>query len=267
MGLAQEGLAVIIPARLESTRLPRKLLQTIDSRTVLEWTWRRAHVAVGRECVRIATDSDEIAAAADAFGGQVIRTGPHRCGSERVAAAARALGSAARWVVNLQADEPLLEPQAIRAVAQRLREGEAAIVTCGAPLANCEAWSDPAVVKVIATRAGRVLFFSRAPIPWSGATEPFERVRELVSQHVGLYGYPRAMLERFVQLPPSPLELAESLEQMRALEAGMPMALVRLAGAAPAVDTPADLERVRAIVRARGAAAWNDGVIQEGVEA
>ncbi len=265
MGLAQEGLAVIIPARLESTRLPRKLLKTIASHTVLEWTWRRAAAAVGAQCVWIATDSDEIAAVARAFGAQVIRTAAHRCGSERVAAAAVTLGLTPRFVVNLQADEPLIDPQAIRGAAERLTQGDETIVTCGAPLTSPEAWSDPAVVKVVATATGRVLFFSRAPIPWGGSQDGFARVRELVSQHVGLYGYPRAMLERFVQLPPSPLELAESLEQMRALEAGMPMQLVRLARAAPAVDTPKDLERVRAIVRA-GGAAWGDGVIQEGAQ-
>jgi 3-deoxy-manno-octulosonate cytidylyltransferase (CMP-KDO synthetase) len=264
MGLAQEGLAVIIPARLESSRFPRKLLQTIESHTVLEWTWRRARAAVGPECVWIATDGDEIAAAASAFGARVIRTGAHRCGSERVAAAAATLGTPVRRVVNLQADEPLVDPRAIRAAAERLCESDEAIVTCGAPLAGAPAWNDPAVVKVVATRAGRVLFFSRAPIPWGAGEGAFERVREVVSQHVGLYGYPREMLERFVQLPPSPLELVESLEQMRALEAGMRIELVRLAGAAPAVDTPADLERVRAIVRARGAAAWNDGITKEG---
>jgi 3-deoxy-manno-octulosonate cytidylyltransferase (CMP-KDO synthetase) len=233
----------------------------------LEWTWRRAQTAVGAQCVRIATDSDEIAAVALAFGAQVIRTGTHRCGSERVAAAAATLGGAARWVVNLQADEPLIDPLAIQATAQRLCTGEETIVTCGAPLASPEAWTDPAVVKVVATRSDRVLFFSRAPIPWGGAGDAFARVRALVRRHVGLYGYPRAMLERFVQLPPSPLELAESLEQMRALEAGMPMQLVRLDRAARAVDTPEDLERVRAIVRARGATVWSDGVIQEGAEA
>jgi len=245
------GAAVVIPARLESTRLPRKLLQTIAGRTVLEWTYSRARAARGLQGVWIATDSDEISATAQAFGAAVVRTGPHASGTDRVAAAAAAIRPAPRWVINVQGDEPLLDPRAIEGVAAALREEPEAIVTCAAPLAAYEDWLDPAVVKVVVNAQGRALYFSRAPIPGApgGATaESFARIRPLVRHHIGIYGYSLALLQRFAALPPAALERAESLEQLRALEAGIAVRVLVLEGAAVAVDTPADLARVRGLI-------------------
>ncbi|MBM3318152.1 MAG: 3-deoxy-manno-octulosonate cytidylyltransferase [Candidatus Eisenbacteria bacterium] len=263
MGQAQEGLAVIIPARLASTRLPRKLLALAAGRPILEWTWRRACLACGPDAVWIATDSDEIASAAASFGARVVPTGEHRCGTERVAEAATRLSPTPEWVINLQGDEPLVELGTLRALARALSCDPGSIATCGAPLESPAAWLDPAVVKVVDAADGRILYFSRAPVPGTregGGAEAFVRVSRRVRRHIGIYGFPRALLARFVTLAPAPLEEAESLEQMRAIEAGLPMRLVRVAAAPPAVDTPADLEAVRRILAsADGAGGDGDG--------
>lgn len=257
MPKAQEGLAVIIPARLASTRLPRKLLADAAGRPILAWTWLRAVTALGRERVHIATDSVEIASSAAAWGASVIATGEHRCGSERVAEAASRLSPPPEWVINLQGDEPLIDPGALVALSQSLTGGPEAIHTCAAPLESRAEWLDPAVVKVVADAGGRALYFSRGPIPFTTAgsgEEGFARVRGAAARHIGIYGYPRALLARFVALPPSPLEALESLEQLRAIEAGLEIRLVRVERAWPAVDTAQDLERVRALLAADPAA-------------
>ena len=257
MGWPRDGLAIIIPARLESSRLPRKLLIEIHGRTVLEWTWRRARASGVARHVAIATDSAEITAAARAFGADVIATGPQPTGTHRVAQAAGRLAPPPRWVIDLQGDEPRIDPQAIIRVAERLcgagageagTSDDAAIVTAAAPLASLAEWRDAGVVKVVCRPSGEALYFSRAPVPGtpSAAEEgAFARVRGLALQHVGIYGYPAALLQRFVKLAPSPLAEIESLEQLRALEAGIPIRVVRLERAAPSLDTPADLERLR----------------------
>ncbi|MFH1143547.1 MAG: 3-deoxy-manno-octulosonate cytidylyltransferase [Candidatus Eisenbacteria bacterium] len=248
MGRPRDDLVIIIPARLESTRLPRKLLIEIAGRSVLEWTWRRASAVEGARGVWIATDNDEIARHVEGFGGAVLPTRAHPTGTHRVAEAAARLRPQPRWIINLQGDEPLVSPAAIGAVAAGLRAGRPAIVTAGAPLGSFDEWRDPGVVKVVCGSGGQAIYFSRCPIPGARA-EPgprdFDRVRSLVLQHIGIYGFSHALLRRYVALPASPLAEFESLEQLRALEAGMPIRIVRLARAEPSVDTPADLERVR----------------------
>jgi 3-deoxy-manno-octulosonate cytidylyltransferase (CMP-KDO synthetase) len=251
MDSAKQGLAVIIPARFESVRFPGKLLHEIAGKTVLERTWRRAREIGGLQGIWIATDSDEIARAAASFGAGVLRTGRHPSGTDRVGEAVGAIQPAPGWVINLQGDEPLLDPRAIEQVAAALRAGDGEIVTCAAPLASPRDWLDPAVVKVVISRAGRALYFSRAPVPGSPSgpvPEAFELARQHAFQHIGIYGYPVALLQRFLALAPSPLEEAESLEQLRALEAGIPIRVIRLTVSSPAVDTPADLLRVCQLV-------------------
>ncbi len=246
-----DGLAVIIPARLGSTRFPGKLLASIAGRTVLEWTWHqvcRAHLDAR---IWIATDSDEIAQAALGFGAAVLRTGRHDSGSDRVGAAAAQISPPPGWVINVQGDEPLLDPRAVSRVALTLREDPQAIVTCAAPLTSFEDWLDPSVVKVVCSGDGRALYFSRQPIPGSHAApsrEAFAWVRRLVWRHVGIYGYPLRTLRRYLALPHSPLEEIECLEQLRALEAGIPIRVIMLERAAPAVDTPQDLLQVQGLL-------------------
>lgn len=248
--------AVIIPARLESTRLPRKLLAPLAGKTVLEWAWSRAMAARGIAGVWVATDSEQIASVALAFGAAVLRTGDQPSGSDRVGAALRQLEPQPDAVINLQGDEVLLEPEAITQVAAALAVWPGEIVTCGAPLPSQADWEDPGVVKVVVTASGRALYFSRAAVP--GVPRGVAQAawsRGLVLQHLGIYGYPVAVLARFLELPPTALEQVESLEQLRALEAGIPIRVMRLAQARPAVDTPADLERVRRLLAAESEAA------------
>ncbi len=247
------GVAVVIPARLGATRFPGKLLARVAGRSVLEWTWGRARVARGPRGVWIATDSDEIAAQAERFGARVVRTGDHRSGTDRAAAAAAAIDPPPAWVVNVQGDEPLIDPGAIEAVCRAVRATREELITCSAPLADRAEWTAPAVVKVVVTRRGEAIYFSRAPIPGTkdGPTaEAFERVRGVARAHVGIYGYPLDLLRRLCALPSSPLEQLESLEQLRALEAGVRIRVLPLGGRSQAVDTPEDLERVRPLLEA-----------------
>lgn len=251
-----DRLAIVIPARLESSRFPAKLLQTVAGRTVLAWTWSRAVAAAGAANVWIATDSEAIAREATGFGAAVLQTGACASGTDRVGAAVAALAPAPRWVINLQGDEPLMEPAVIIQVAERLRRTDDAIVTCASPLACYEDWIDPGVVKVISAPDGRALCFSRLPIPGTrGPAGPaaFAAVRGRVHQHIGLYGFPCGLLRRFLALSPTELERIEGLEQWRALEAGMPILVVPVAWSAPSIDTREDLERARPALEAEAA--------------
>ncbi len=257
------GVAVIVPARLASTRFPRKLLARVAGRTILEWTWRRARAVPGTRGVWIATDSAEIAGEVRAFGGEVLMTGEQPSGTDRVAAAARSLSPAPEGVVNLQGDEPLIAPATIGEVCAALRESGDALITCSAPLRDHREWVDPAVVKVVVNGQGEALYFSRAPIPATqdGPTPAaFERARVAGRAHVGIYGYPLALLVKLRGLPVAALEQIESLEQLRALAAGVRIRVVAVAGRTQAVDTPEDLERVRPALEAEAARAGASGV-------
>ncbi|MBD3236716.1 MAG: 3-deoxy-manno-octulosonate cytidylyltransferase [Candidatus Eisenbacteria bacterium] len=246
--------AVIIPARLESRRLPRKLLLPLGGRPVLACTHARAAAATGICGVWVATDSDEIEQAARAFGAQVLRTGVHSSGSDRVGAALECLQPTPDAVINLQGDEALLDPAAISRVAAALGDSDEAVVTCGAPLPSEEAWRAREVVKVVLRGDDRALYFSRAPIPGAArAADDAGWQSRWVLQHVGIYGYPVRLLRRFLRLPATPLERIESLEQLRMLEAGIPLRVIRLAHATVAIDTSADLRRARAAVGDAGA--------------
>ncbi len=235
---------IVIPARLASQRLPGKALADIAGEPMIVRVWRRA-VAAGVGPVVVATDSREIAEAVTTAGGRAAMTGAaHAPGSDRIAEAVAAIDpeGAHDLVVNVQGDEPLVEPDAIRAAVALMDDPAIDIGTLGVAADPSER-DDPDAVKVagaqIEPRRLRALYFSRAPVPWgTGAT----------IRHIGLYVYRRAALARFVALPPSPLEQRERLEQLRALEAGMRIDLALVDRAARGVDTPADLARVRAIL-------------------
>ena len=236
----------VLPARLGSERIPRKPLQIVAGRPLVEWSWRAASAVTGVDRVVVATDSDEIAAVVDGFGGEVSRTrADHPSGTDRVAEAAR--GSGAEIVVNFQADEPFLAPEAVEAAIDAVKGGRE-IATLATPVDGEEQWRSSAVVKVARAADGRALYFSRAPIPHtrSGAADPALRLR-----HVGLYVYTASALERWVALPPSPLERAERLEQLRALEAGMEIQVCIVAPGEPGVDVPEDIARADRLLRAR----------------
>jgi 3-deoxy-manno-octulosonate cytidylyltransferase (CMP-KDO synthetase) len=236
---------VLIPARLGSTRLPRKPLADIAGAPMIAHVWRRAAEAdVGP--VVVAADDSAIVEAVEAAGGRAVLTRPdHASGSDRIAEALARLDPDGRYdtVVNLQGDLPTIEPQAVRAAADM---GEADIVTLAAPIRRAEERDDPNVVKAVGTPVGprrlRALYFTRATAPWGEG--------ELL-HHIGLYAYRRAALERFVSLPPSKLETRERLEQLRALEAGMRIDISLVDVVPLGVDTPDDLSRARDRLAAR----------------
>jgi len=226
----------VIPARYASSRFPGKPLADIGGRPMIEHVYRRAADARGVDAVVVATDDRRIVDAVEAFGGIARMTGAeHRTGTDRVAEVAAELSCAI--VVNVQGDEPLLDPAMITAVVEPLRDDASVqMTTARRALTDPEDLRNPHVVKVVADARGDALYFSRAPIPFgSGAA----------FVHVGLYAFRREFLLRFAALPQTPLELAESLEQLRALEHGFPIRTVVTEHHSIGVDTPDDLERAR----------------------
>jgi 3-deoxy-manno-octulosonate cytidylyltransferase (CMP-KDO synthetase) len=254
------AIVAIIPARYGSTRLPGKPLSDIHGKPMIQRVHERASRARSIARVLVATDDQRIAEAVRRFGGEAVLTSPdHESGTDRLAEAAR--GIQAEIVVNVQGDEPLLEPAWIDAAVAGLRSDSALpMATLSLPLASAEAMLEPSVVKVVADARGDALYFSRSPIPY--VRVPGGELRRsaaaavgqgLARQHVGLYAYRREALERLAALPQTPLERAEGLEQLRALQHGMRIRVVEVEGAASvAVDTPADLERVRELVARTG---------------
>ncbi|MFM7319974.1 MAG: 3-deoxy-manno-octulosonate cytidylyltransferase [Armatimonadota bacterium] len=239
----------IIPARLAATRLPDKPLAMIQGRTMVEWVHRRASAARNIDRVIVATPDPTIAEVVRAFGGEVALTRPdHQTGTDRIAEAAAGLPDDVSVVVNVQGDEPRVEPEVIEAVAEvLLRDTGLPMSTVCCPLPEGRE-SDPNVVKVVVDASGNALYFSRAGIPFRRSDDP----DYLPLQHVGLYGYRRTFLETFPLLPRTPLERIESLEQLRVLEHGHRIRLIRVDRVPESVDTAEDLERVRALFAADG---------------
>ncbi len=232
------GIVGAIPARYASTRLPGKPLLPIAGRPMIEHVYRRAALARGLDRVVVLTDDERIAAAVAGFGGECEMTPPEcASGTDRIAHAARSWG--ARAVVNIQGDEPLIDPEAVSALARHLTDHpEDEVVTLAAP-ALPEEIDNPNAVKVVVDGAGYALYFSRSAIPYarqSGGATPLK--------HLGIYGYQRRALLRLAGLPPTPLEISESLEQLRALENGIRIRVLAVSKASPGVDTREDLERV-----------------------
>lgn len=243
---------IVIPARLAATRLPRKPLADIAGEPMIVHVWRRAMAADAGEVV-VATDAPEIAAAIEAVGGQAIMTREdHQSGSDRVFEAVEKADpqGASQVVVNVQGDQPLLDPALIHDCLAPLVDPSVDIGTLSMVIAEPADVIEPSVVKVIGTPTGggnimRALYFTRSPAPYGPGQ---------FHHHIGLYAYRRAALARFVSLPPSPLESREKLEQLRALEAGMRIDVKSVNAMPMSVDTPADLERVRATFAASAAA-------------
>jgi 3-deoxy-manno-octulosonate cytidylyltransferase (CMP-KDO synthetase) len=243
----------IIPARLASTRLPRKALADLGGRPMVVRVAERARES-GAERVCVATDHREIAQAVEQAGFEVVMTrADHATGTDRIAEVVDRFGlDDGTIVVNIQGDEPLIEPGLVRTVATLLAETpEAAIATACHPIRSSEEFFDPNAVKVVLDSAGLARYFSRAPIPW--ARDAFAASRTLPAglpchRHIGIYAYRAAFLRLFPRLAVSPLERFEALEQLRALWHGYAIAVaVRQDAPAPGVDTPEDLERVRAL--------------------
>jgi 3-deoxy-manno-octulosonate cytidylyltransferase (CMP-KDO synthetase) len=237
---------LLIPARMASTRLPNKPLADIAGVPMIVRVWRQAMAAELGPVVVAAGDAD-IVAAIEAHGGRAVLTDPELpSGSDRIWAALQLVDpqGAHDVVVNLQGDLPALDPEQLKTVVAALRRSRAEIATLAAPIDNEADKADPAVVKAVVAwdageRLGRALYFTRSQAPSGDGT---------LYHHVGLYAYGREALENFVALPPSPLEKREKLEQLRALEAGMSIAVAHVDEAPLSVDTPADLEKARKIL-------------------
>jgi 3-deoxy-manno-octulosonate cytidylyltransferase (CMP-KDO synthetase) len=236
---------VLIPARMAATRLPGKPLADIAGLPMIVHVMRRAEAAgIGR--VAVATDTAEIAAVVTAHGGEAVMTrSEHPSGSDRIHEAMQKLDpdGKAEIVVNLQGDFPTIAPESLREVLPPFADPAVDIVTLASQIHTEEEDRAPSVVKAIGTRIGpgrlRALYFTRATAPYGDGPR---------YHHIGVYAYRRAALERFVSLPPSPLERQESLEQLRAVEDGMRIDIMIVDSVPRGVDTPPDLETARSIL-------------------
>jgi len=246
---------IIIPARYASTRLPGKPLAEIAGKPLVQWVHERA-VASGADAVIIATDDERIRRACEGFGAKVCMTDSrHGSGTERIAEVIRTFRIPdEEIVVNVQGDEPLMPPALIRAVAERLQnDRKVNMSTAACPIVERREFENTNVVKVVRDARDHALYFSRAPVPWP--RDQAGGVPATALRHIGIYGYRAGFVGRYLAMSPSPLEATEQLEQLRVLWHGEPIAVVTTdAASAPSlsVDTPADLEAVRALLTRSG---------------
>jgi 3-deoxy-manno-octulosonate cytidylyltransferase (CMP-KDO synthetase) len=233
---------VVIPARYGSTRLPGKALADIAGKPLIRWVYERARESTFKDDVLIATDDERIGDACRAFGAPVVMTGSHcKSGTDRVYEAVK--GVDADIVVNLQGDEPQIRGDMIDALIRALEQEELDMATLCAYITDPHDYKSPHVAKVVLDRNGFALYFSRAPLPFFQ-----NKVSIPTYRHIGIYAFSRQFLETFVRLPHGPLEEAESLEQLRALEAGYRIKTLLVDYEGIGVDTENDLAKVRAIL-------------------
>ena len=236
----------ILPARWGSSRFPGKPLHLIAGKPLIQHVWEQCRKCRRLDDLYIATDDERIQAAALAFGAKVVMTSPdHPTGTDRIAEAIQSI-PAATHIVNIQGDEPLIDPELVDELAATMEaDPELDMATAANPLDPADpAVQDPNVVKVVTALDGRALYFSRSPLPFfrnAVAGLP-------VYRHKGIYAYRRTFLERFVTWPPSPLERAESLEQLRALENGASIKVLPTLDTSPGVDTPEQAAQVEALL-------------------
>jgi len=238
------SIVAVIPARFASTRFPGKPLADIDGRPMIEHVYRRAEASPVVSRVIVATDDLRIAATVADFGGNVTLTrSDHVSGTDRLAEVATTLDCDV--IVNIQGDEPLLDPRAIAEVVKPFSDPTVVMTTLYRRIHDVSELQNPNVVKVVLDRAGFAMYFSRAPVPHArdprGGWPPLYR-------HIGVYGYRRSALLVVASLEPTPLERTEALEQLRALEHGIRIKAVETAYDSIGVDTPADLEEVRRLL-------------------
>lgn len=239
--------AVIIPARFASTRLPAKPLHLIAGKPLIQHVWERCAKAKGVEAVIVATDDIRIAECAFAFGAEVAMTSPkHRSGTDRVAEVAKKL-SGFSHVINVQGDEPMVDPVVVAKLAAVMTKDRGIeMITSASVFAPDDDLTNPNMVKVVLDREKNGLYFSRSPIPFVRA----DGVRPNFYRHQGIYGYTTKFLLQFVKWKPGILEQAESLEQLRALENGAKIRVVLAKQAAVSVDTAEDVRVVEKLLAA-----------------
>ena len=230
------SIAIIIPARFASSRLPAKPLLRQTGKYLVQHVYERACEVKSASRVIVATDDARIAAAVRSFGGEVAMTrADHLSGTDRIAEVAMSLD--AEILVNIQGDEPLVDPESIETLIELMRRPATDMATLAVPIPDAAAYRNPNVVKVVTDDAGRALYFSRSPIPFFRDAEPD---LSLAKQHLGLYAYRREFLLRITKLPLHPLELAEKLEQLRVLGSGGTLRVGVVPHAHRGVDTPED---------------------------
>jgi len=244
--LTESSVLAVIPARFHSTRLPGKILADIAGKPMIEHVYRRAAAASRVHAVLVATDDERIAQAVRSFGGVALMTrADHVSGTDRIAEAVAKLPCLA--VVNVQGDEPLIEPDTIdAAIAPILADTSVEMSTLSRPFQSVEEFKSPHVVKVVTDLTGNALYFSRSPVPYQRS----EGLPGSARAHVGLYVYRRETLLKLAAAPAVPLELEESLEQLRALAHGIRIRVVETRHIAAGVDTAEELERVRQMMMA-----------------
>ncbi len=226
----------VLPSRWGSTRFPGKPLHLIAGKPLIQHVWERCQQCSRLDEIIVATDDERILAAVQAFGGKAVMTSSeHPTGTDRIAEALRS-SPGATHIVNIQGDEPLIDPALIDELAETMANDPSLdMATAANPLdPHDPAVSDPNVVKVVTALDGRALYFSRSPLPFFRNAVPGLPVL----RHKGIYAYSRSFLERFVTWPPTPLEKAESLEQLRALENGASIKVLLTNDTSPGVDTP-----------------------------
>lgn len=245
------GVTVVIPSRYASTRFPGKPLADLCGKPMIQWVYERSALCESVDRVIVATDDDRIARAVESFGGDVVMTrADHPTGTDRLAEVAAGLDD--ELIVNVQGDEPLIDPAMIEAaVAPLLADDSIPMGTLKTPLTSRDEFVNPNVVKVVTDRQGFALYFSRAPIPYPRDfnDQLAQRWQELATaKHVGLYVYRRDFLLQYPHLQVTPLETQECLEQLRALEHGYRIRVAETDLVGQGVDTPEDLERVKALL-------------------
>lgn len=236
----------IIPARLASTRLPRKLLLAETGRSILEYTWMSASQARSLNELIIAVDSEEVSTVVKNFGAHYEMTGEHPSGTDRIAEVAARCCPDGDIFVNIQGDEPEIDPKNIDAVVQALVDCPSAqMATIGTPMREMEQVQASSCVKVVRGEDGRALYFSRCPIPFCRDREPEEILESEHpwTLHIGIYAYRRDFLFELTKMPPSRLEKLEKLEQLRALEAGARIQVAIVEHRSVGIDTPEDYAR------------------------
>ncbi len=234
----------VIPARLQSSRLPGKLLLQVSGKSLIEYAWEAATACPEFDEVIVATDSEEIAAAVREFGGRAEMTGEHSSGTDRIAEVVRRCCPDAEFIVNLQGDEPELSSDIVTALVDQIRGSQAEMATVAAPIRTAQAVLDPACVKVVLDDNGNAIYFSRAAIP-ACRDQAIEDVLASAAEppwlmHIGLYAFRREFLLQLTELPASSLEQLEKLEQLRALQSGARIAVAVVKHTAVGIDTPQD---------------------------
>lgn len=237
----------VIPARLHSERLPFKLIRDLLGKPLFQWTWENAQKAHLLDKLIIACDDLKIKEIAEEFGAEAVLTSPkHTSGTDRIAEAVRDME--VKFIINIQADEPLIHPSVIDALVQEISaDNNLSMVTVKKEINNWDQINDPNIVKVVVDKNDFALYFSRLPIPYKRDRD----TRAVYYKHIGIYVYTKDFLFTFKNLPPSTLERAEKLEQLRALEAGYKIKVISTQFDSWGVDTEEDFRKVESILRQR----------------